>query len=413
MRQYKNRGQKVTRFYSISLKSKLPHWVGFIGNVLLSLALLSLLSNCTLFPKVDNNNPHIPAPTKIVTMQGTSNTRPAISITPSAHATLSPTPSKTNFWKIVTPTLTPTPTPSLSPTISLTPILRNDLAKTREKDGMEMVYVPAGEFIVGSSQEDIDALMRNTCPDCNPYGFEDEMPKHSVYLDGFWIDKYEVTNQQFSVFVKDSGYETDAEKAGYSTLYLLGKGWQLINGANWQHPQGPGSTIHDLMQHPVVHVSQHDAQAYCEWVGGRLPTEAEWEKAARGPNGRIYPWGNEFDSSYANVDDETIATEAQVNCGSNGCDGFEQTSPVGSFPKDASVYGVMDMAGNVLEYTNSFFKEYPYDPEDGREDPNEDGILVLRGGSWLSTINHSAYRTWGEPNISFLVGFRCVLSEAP
>jgi iron(II)-dependent oxidoreductase len=167
------------------------------------------------------------------------------------------------------------------------------------------------------------------------------------------------------------------------------------------------------MQHPVVHVSQHDAQAYCEWVGGRLPTEAEWEKAARGPNGRIYPWGNEFDSSYANVDDETIATEAQVNCGSNGCDGYEQTSPVGSFPKDASVYGVMDMAGNVLEYTNSFFKEYPYDPEDGREDPNEDGILVLRGGSWLSTINHSAYRTWGEPNISFLVGFRCVLSEAP
>lgn len=344
---------------------------------------------------------------------------PALSATPQPNATAthtpppSPIPSKTNFWKIVTPTLTPTPTPSLSPTITLTPILRNDLAKTREKDGMEMVYIPAGEFIMGSSQEDIDALMKARCPDCNPYGFEDEMPKHSVYLDGFWMDKYEVTNQQFSIFVKDSGYETDAEKAGYSTHYLLGKGWQLINGSNWQHPQGPGSTIHDLMQHPVIHVSRCDAQAYCEWAGGRLPTEAEWEKAARGPNGRIYPWGNEFDSSYANVDDETKSTEAQVNCGSNGCDGYEQTSPVGSFPKDASVYGVMDMAGNVLEYTNSFFKEYPYDPNDGREEANESGLLVLRGGSWKNTLNHSAYRTWGYPGFSFSAGFRCVYLEAP
>lgn len=410
MNRIRHSEHQVAKSYAIQQKSKLLRRVGFIGNVLLC---LTLLSSCTLFPKVNSRNSQTPSPAEVVTMQETSSTKPAISEASSTLEVPSPTPSKTNFWKIVTPTLTPTPTPSLSPTISLTPIVRNDLAKTREKDGMKMVYVPAGEFIMGSTQEDIDAMISSTCPDCNPYWFEDEIPKHSVYLDGFWIDKYEITNQQFSKFIEDSGYETDAEKTDKSYIYLKGKGWQLINGANWQYPKGPGSTIQDLMQHPVIHVSWYDAQAYCAWAGGRLPTEAEWEKAARGPNGRIYPWGNENDSSYANVDDETEITPETVNCGNNGCDGYEQTSPVGSFPENASVYGAMDMAGNVLEWTGSLYKDYPYDPEDGREEVGTSKAGVLRGGSWLLPISHSAYRNWDDPDFSFHAGFRCVLIKAP
>ena len=120
--------------------------------------------------------------------------------------------------------------------------------------------------------------------------------------------------------------------------------------------------------HPVVEVSWYGAKAYAEWAGGRLPTEAEWEYAARGPDSFIYPWGNEFDCT-------------RVNIGGD-CDSYERTAPVGSFPGGASWVGALDMAGNAWEWVSTLYEDYPYDAADGREDLDADGRCVLRGGSW-------------------------------
>ena len=180
---------------------------------------------------------------------------------------------------------------------------------TRPADGMEMVYVPASEFPMGSPDADGDAD-------------DDEKPQHTVYLDAFWIDKTEVTNTQYRKCV-----EAGACRAPTT--------------CDWGEP-----TYEDAAKanHPVVCVSWADAQAYAIWVGGRLPTEAEWEKAARGTDGRIFPWGNEFDCHKGNFDDETELDEYVVP-GGEGCDGYGMTAPAGSFPAGASPYGVLDISG--------------------------------------------------------------------
>jgi formylglycine-generating enzyme required for sulfatase activity len=187
----------------------------------------------------------------------------------------------------------------------------------------------------------------------------DEQPQHAVHLPAYYIAKTPVTNAQYAAFVQATGHDPPGD---------------------WQQKQPPS----DRQEHPVVKVSWHDAAAYCRWLAEksgrtyRLPTEAEWEKAARGPEGLIYPWGNAWEAGRCNTEE----------------DGKGGTTPVGAYPDGASPYGVLDMAGNVWEWTISLWGEnwekpafgYPYDSADGREDVTAaDKILrVVRGGSFFN-----------------------------
>jgi len=181
-------------------------------------------------------------------------------------------------------------------------------------------------------------------------GEEDERPVRRVFVEAFEIDKYEVTNEDFARFVEATGYVTDAERAG--------------------DPQTWRSSGAGKPRHPVVEVSWNDAVAFCQWAGKRLPTETEWEKAARGTEGYVYPWGNEWEPGRANTKES----------------GHRGTIPVGSYPNGASPYGLLDMAGNVWEWTSDWYEAYPgstyISPYYGQK------FKVVRGGCWFS----EAYR---------------------
>ncbi len=143
------------------------------------------------------------------------------------------------------------------------------------KDGMTQVYVPAGEFLMGSTDADIDSMAEASGSSRD--SFKEETPRHRVYLDAYWIDKYEVTNAMFARFVAETGYKTDAEMAGGGISLDPGTAeWKMVKGANWRHPRGPATDIQGLENHPVVQVTWIDARAYCRWAGRRLPTDAEW-----------------------------------------------------------------------------------------------------------------------------------------
>jgi eukaryotic-like serine/threonine-protein kinase len=261
---------------------------------------------------------------------------------------------------------------------------------------MVMVFVPAGSFIMGNDEGQIN-----------------ERPKHEVSLDAFWIDQTEVTNAMFQHFVEETGYETSAEDRG-SAWAFDGKGWSEIPGADWQHPQGPNSTLSGLGGHPVVNVSWFDAKAYCEWAGARLPSEAEWEKAARGTDGSTYPWGEDAPTgSLLNFGDFSLYPDS-VDPSLN--DGYRFTAPVGSFPSGASPYGALDMAGNVWEWVNDWFQEYYYSdaPADNPLGPKYGDGRVFRGGSWnhSSLDIRSSIRMWSKPYDAVdNVGFRCSLTQ--
>jgi formylglycine-generating enzyme required for sulfatase activity len=248
-----------------------------------------------------------------------------------------------------------------------------------------MVYVPTGAFIMGSSAAE---------------GHPDETPPHRVCLSGFYIDKHEVTNAQFKEFTEASGYVTEAEK-----------GASAADDRTWRHPYGPESNAEDMPNHPVVCISWNDANAYALWAGKRLPTEAEWEKAARGTDSRRYPWGNAAPTgTLANIADKSIEL-AWSNASLN--DNHRMASPVGSFPDGKSAYGIEDMGGNVWEWCFDWWSSTYYETgaSNNPVGPESGEFKVVRGGSWFSGADgaRAAQRMHFRPNgSSAAIGFRCV-----
>ena len=302
-------------------------------------------------------------------------------------------------------TYTATPPATLSP--SPTPVI---------VDGM--VEVPAGKFIRGSSPEqiamfasycsDLTKKLQTTTPVCSQFNVEDETPSNRIYINAFWIDVYEVTNAKFKTFVDATGYQTTADENHKSLVSIMLPTYivqtTFVNGANWQHPYGPDSSIDGEANFPVVQVSWKDAIAYCKWVDKRLPTEAEWEKAARGPDGLVYPWGNNQDFTRYNAFENDTSHPTLM--------------AVGSFPSGASIYGVQDLMGNANEYIADFYYRYFY-KKAPLENPFNDydersGEIVKRGGSFLTIYPYvnSAWRDSGLPSNSYnTTGFRCAKGQ--
>ena len=304
-----------------------------------------------------------------------------------------------------------------------------------------MLWIPGGEFRMGSNDH-----------------YPEEAPVHRVHVDGFWMDRTPVTNAQFRAFIEDTGHVTFAEIAPKARDYpgarpeMLQPGslvfrkpagpvdlrdctqwWQFVFGADWRHPLGPDSSLEGLDEHPVTHVAYRDAAAYARWAGKALPTEAEWEFAARGGlDGAAFAWGDELTPSGRSMANYWQGAFPWQNL----ClDGFERTSPVGHYP--ANGYGLVDMIGNVWEWTGDWYA--PRHPEDRQKacciphnpiggalrdsyDPRQPQIRiarkVLKGGSHLCAANYCRrYRPaarFPQPvdTSTCHVGFRCISRPA-
>ena len=305
-----------------------------------------------------------------------------------------------------------------------------------------MVWIPGGEFSMG-------AMDPPATTEAGMHGAMDAHPIHRVYVDGFFMDATDVTNAQFERFVKATGYVTVAEKKpraedfpGAPPENLIAgsvvfsppdhpvplnnhfQWWSFVKGANWRHPLGPTSTIKGKENFPVVHIAYEDALAYARWAGKRLPTEAEWEFAARGGlSGKTYPWGDDF-----RPQGKWMANTHQGNFPNTdtGADGYVGIAPVAQFSPNA--YGLYDMAGNVWQWTSDWYRPDYYaqfveskvarNPQgpDSSFDPSEPDQpkKVQRGGSFLCTDQYcSRYvvGTRGKGEVSTgtnHLGFRCV-----
>ena len=302
---------------------------------------------------------------------------------------------------------------------------------------MDMLFVPGGTFRMGSDRH-----------------YPEEAPSHRVTVDGFWMDRTPVTNRQFKQFVEETGYVTFAEQVPDASIYPgalphmpfagsltfcppglavdlrnWGAWWVLLKGANWRHPYGPKSNIHALQNHPVVHVTCGDALAYAQWAGKELPTEAEWEFAARGGlDGAEYAWGNQFAPGGRHM---ANTWQGEFPWRNTNSDGFERTSPVKAFPPNG--YGLFDMIGNVWEWTSDWYASHhqrdpakaycpPENPRGGREEDSYDSCTpevrkprkVIKGGSHLCAPNYChRYRPaarHAEPvdTSTSHIGFRCI-----
>jgi sulfatase modifying factor 1 len=307
----------------------------------------------------------------------------------------------------------------------------SDLDASRRAPAKHMVWIPGGEFLMGSDRF-----------------YPEEGPVRRVSVDGFWMDEHPVTVAEFRRFVKATGYVTWAEIAPEAADYpgadpeLLVPGslvfqpsegpvdlrdyrnwWTWMPGAQWRRPEGPGSTLHGRELHPVTHVAHQDAVAYAEWAGKQLPSEVQWERAARGGlEGKIFCWGDEFaprGRMMANT------WQGEFPWDNQRLDGYERTSPVGKFPPNG--YGLFDMAGNVWEWTADLFTPDHGEPahpccapDSGRHDPGEKyPRRVTKGGSHLCAPNYCLrYRPaarQGETvdTTTGHIGFRCVMSGSP
>jgi len=242
-------------------------------------------------------------------------------------------------------------------------------------------------------------------------GFAYESPVHTVTLHSFYIDAHPVTVAEFEKFVEATQYKTDAEKFGWSGVFsTAAKSWTKSDGADWRHPDGPQST--PKPSEPVTQVSYADAEAYAKWAGKRLPTEAEFEYAARGGlSGKKYAWGDDFTPNKKFMANTWQGHFPEIDTAD---DGFSGRSPVGSFP--ANGYGLYDMTGNVWHWCADFFDEnyYKTSPKENPTGPATGAEHVLRGGSWLCSANYclgyrAAARNHTAPDSGLNnLGFRCV-----
>ncbi len=291
-----------------------------------------------------------------------SSPTPSIIVKPSSTATLKKPP---------TATFTSSPNPTVTPTQTISPA------------DVDLVFIPAGDFIMGSNTDE-------------PYFWGAEAPRHTVYLDEFWIYSTEVTNAMYSACV--------AEKACPRPVQSYSR----------THSDYYTNSAYD--DYPVIYVTYTGALAYCKWADARLPTEAEWEKAARGTDGRLFPWGNSsISQNLANFCDTGCPNPQSGEVESAFDDGYRDAAPVGSFPAGDSPYGVLDMAGNVLEwvadwYSAGYYSQSPYDNPLG---PGSGSKHPVRGGSWYS--GRAGLRTSARasltPERSYdTLGFRCAVS---
>lgn len=281
------------------------------------------------------------------------------------------------------------------------------------KDGM--IYLPGGEFLMGTDSKE---------------GFPEdgEGPVRPVKVNPFYIDAATVTNVQFAEFVEDTGYTTEAEKFGWSFVFHLliservketvtqvvqrTPWWWVVEGAYWRKPEGPDSSVGDRMDHPVIHVSWNDAIAYCQWAGKRLPTEAEWEYAARGGlEQKTYPWGDVLKPNgvhYCNI------WQGKFPEKNTASDGYIGTAPAVSFPPNW--YGLYNVAGNVWEWCSDWFSAtfHINGPSENPQGPLTGTARVMKGGSYLCHKSYCnryrvAARTANTPDSSAgNIGFRCV-----
>jgi sulfatase modifying factor 1 len=299
----------------------------------------------------------------------------------------------------------------------------------------DLVWIPGGEFQMGSDRH-----------------YPEERPVHGVAVDAFWMDRYPVTNAEFERFVAATGYVTFAElppdpadypgalpellypgslvfvkPSGPVDRFQIGNWWHFMRGANWRHPRGPASSLEGLAQYPVVHVCYSDAQAYARWAGKQLPTEAEWEFAARGGlEGATYAWGEEYmpeGRPMANTWQGEFPWQNRLE------DGYEGTSPVGIFPPNG--YGLYDVIGNVWEWTMDWYHpchsrdtlKVCCSPEQDSHDSRQPEIRiprkVIKGGSHLCAPNYCRrYRPaarFPEPidTSACHLGFRCIVRARP
>jgi len=326
-----------------------------------------------------------------------------------------PTPTPERTTPTDSPTLTPAPVPSIEPAPTVTE--EEEARVPPEREEIEnMALIPAGNFLMGRDED------RGWSAMAAPEMFGDELPLHEVYVEAIYIDKYEVTNRQFKEFVDTTGYVTDAERHGGSETMVSADealkpenidsatiiqgtdmGWIWGVGVTWRTPEGQHSSIEELMDHPVVHVSWNDANAYAQWVGKRLPTEAEWEKAASGGAMTNWFWSDELSV----IVDGGIVIGVDVDIDTTGkyanfygehrkdivypkeyCDGYDRTAPVGSLQPNG--YGLYDTAGNVFEWVSDWY-QYDYftnSPVNNPKGPESGEYLwgqvtkVIKGGGW-------------------------------
>ncbi|XP_012270698.1 sulfatase-modifying factor 1 [Orussus abietinus] len=293
--------------------------------------------------------------------------------------------------------------------------LENEVNVDRKSNHKEMVLINGGTFAIGTNEPIFVA--------------DGEGPKRNVVLDSFFIDKYEVSNRDFEIFVSSTVYKTEAEKFGDSFVFegLLSENvkssideavaqapwWLPVKNATWQHPEGLDSDISDRMDHPVIHVSWNDATAYCKWLGKRLPTEAEWEATCRGGlSDRLYPWGNKLTP---NDKHRTNIWQGVFPQNNTAEDGYKGTSPVTKFPPNK--YGIYNIVGNVWEWTSDWWSvRHPEEEQINFKGPPSGTDKVKKGGSYLCHESYCyryrcAARSQNTPDTSAgNLGFRCAMS---
>jgi formylglycine-generating enzyme required for sulfatase activity len=278
-------------------------------------------------------------------------------------------------------TATKTPTQAFTPTAFPDEITEN---------GVTMRLVPAGQFTMGSDADDALAECQKYRSDCQRDWFTNEEPPHEVYLDAFYMDKYEVTNALYKICVDAGGCTPPQSTSPY-----------------WRDSYYGNPEFDD---YPVIFVDWNQSAAYCEWRDASLPTEAQWEKTARGTDKRTYPWGDAFDGTKLNFCDKNcpfVWADRTVD------DGFTLTSPVGSYESGKSPYDIYDLAGNIWEWVNDWHDEkyYQSSPSSNPLGPSSGQYRVLRGGSWYDhgvLVTRSAFRYIFTPDyFDDCIGFRC------